>query len=63
MKDDFKKWLDKIKEFINDNNINVHAEKALNEIINKIKFYPIYYNKEFCMEIDNFDDLEKAKNI
>jgi len=27
----------------------------------KIKLYPLYFDNEFCMEIDNYKDLEKAK--
>lgn len=62
LKDDFKKWTNEIEEFINENNTNVYAEDALNKITDQLKFYPVYYNDEFCIEIDDFDDLENAKN-
>ena len=63
LKDDFKIWINKIEEFINENNTNVYAEDALNKTTDQLKFYPVYYNDEFAMEIDNFEDLEKAKKI
>ena len=63
LKDDFKTWINKIEEFINENNTNVYAEDALNKITDQLKFYPLYYNDEFAMEIDDFEDLEKAKKI
>ena len=63
LKKDFKKLLKQIEKFIKDNRIDCYAEDAFNAISSEIKLFPIYYNKEFCMEIDDFDDLEKAKNI
>ena len=62
LENDFSAWMEKIEEFVKENNTNVYAENALNLITDKIKFYPLYYNNELCMEIDDFSDLEKAKN-
>lgn len=63
LKPDFKKWTNKIEEFIKEGRINEYAEDAFNEINGQIELYPIYYNKESAMEIDNLEDLEKAKSI
>lgn len=62
-KTDFEKWIKKIGDFIKEGKNNCYAENAFNEISNQIQLHPIYYNKEFCMEIDDFEDLEKAKRI
>jgi len=61
MKGDFTKWLDKMGEFIKEEKVNDYAENALNAIAGDIKVHPVYYDDEFAMEIDNFEDLEKAK--
>ncbi len=63
LKHDFKEFLNEIENFIMANKVNCYAEDAFNKISDKIKLYPVYYDKEFCMEIDDFDDLEKAKNL
>lgn len=62
LKEDFRVWFDKMGEFVKAGNTNVYAENALNEIMDKVKIHPIYYNDEYCIEIDNFEDLEKAKS-
>lgn len=63
LKKDFEKLLEEMEKFIKDNKVNCYVEDAFNAISNKIKLHLVYYGNEFCMEIDNFDDLEKAKNI
>jgi len=60
-KGDFDKWLDEIGKFVEEGNVNVYAEEAFNKISGQIKLYPVYYGDEFCMEIDNFEDLETAR--
>lgn len=62
-KKSFNIWVDKIKEFINKGRTNEYAENAFNEISSKIKLYPLYFQKELCMEIDNFDDLRLAEKL
>ena len=62
-KDDFILWLNEIKKFIDRRNVNVYAEDAFNKISDKIKLYPVYYRDEFCMEIDDFNDLDIARNF
>lgn len=60
-KDSFMLLLKEIENFIKKDNVNVYAEDAFNNIYDQIKLYPLYYGDEFCMEIDDFDDLEIAK--
>lgn len=62
-KDDFNAWLREIEKFVKEGNVIVYAEDAFNNISDQIKLYPIYYGDEFCMEIDNFEDLEIARKF
>ncbi|MFX1557930.1 MAG: sugar phosphate nucleotidyltransferase [Promethearchaeota archaeon] len=57
----FRTWLNKIEKFIEQNKVNCYAEDALNEILYKIDLKPIYINDINCMEIDDFNDLERIK--
>ena len=52
-----------IDEFVKKGKTKCYAEDAFNEISDKIKLYPVYYEKEFAMEIDDFEDLKKAKKM
>ena len=62
-KKNFKMWMDKIEEFVNKGRTNEYTENAFNEISSKIKLYPLYFQKEACIEIDNFDDLKLAERL
>jgi len=59
----FLNWLNQIEIFIKNNQVNLYAEDALNEILNKVSLKPIYFNTLFCMEIDDFEDLNRARSI
>jgi len=63
LKTDFEKWIKKIGDFVKEGKNNCYAENAFNEISDQIQLHPLYYNKESAMEIDDFEDLEKAKRI
>lgn len=54
-------WLNQIERFVNNNKVNCYAEDALNEILDNLVLKPCYYN-EFCVEIDDYEDLEGVKN-
>ncbi|MFX1409380.1 MAG: sugar phosphate nucleotidyltransferase [Promethearchaeota archaeon] len=54
-------WLVEIEKFVNNNKVNCYAEDALNEILDILILKPCYYN-EFCVEIDDHEDLEGVKN-
>ena len=62
-KNSLKLWLKEIEKLINRGEVNVYAENAFNNISDQIKLNPVYYENEFCMEIDNFDDLEIARKF
>tara|TARA_Y100000310_G_C20606792_1_gene775905 strand:+ start:257 stop:979 length:723 start_codon:yes stop_codon:yes gene_type:complete len=62
-KDSFISWLTEIENFIFTGNVNVYAEEAFNNIADELKLMPVYYGDEFCMEIDNLEDLEIAKKF
>jgi len=55
------RWLQEIEYFIENNRVNCYAEDALNEILDVLILKPCYYN-EFCVEIDDHEDLEGVKN-
>ena len=56
-------WMDKIEEFVESRRTNEYAENAFNKVASKIRLYPLYYQNEACMEIDNFDDLKLAQKL
>ena len=57
-KQDFLLWLEEIEQLINEKKINNYAEDALSK---QMKLYPLYFKNNFCMEIDNIQDLKIAK--
>ena len=62
-KSDFLYWLDEIEKFIKRGVTKSYAEDVFNEISDKIILRPLYFEEEFCMEIDTKEDLELAKNL
>lgn len=56
-KDDWKIWLNKIIEFCDDNERNVYAENALNELNGAANIYALDIENLLCAEIDNPEDL------
>lgn len=62
-KKDFKRLFQEIDKFITKGKTDCYAEEAFNKIPNQIKLYPVYYQNRLCMEIDDFEDLTKAKRI
>ncbi len=60
----YNKWLDEMARFVDAGKTNVYAENALNEILENIPLYPVFYENLFCAEVDDKEDLEKAlKNL
>ena len=57
------KWVMEIGRFVNEGNVNVYGENAFNNISETLKLYPVYYGDNFCMEIDDFNDLAKAQKF
>ena len=62
-KDDFELWLKEIGNFVRGGNVTVYAEDAFNNISDKIRLKPVYYECEICMEIDDFNDLQVAREF
>lgn len=59
-KDAIKVWLNKVINYIENGNINVYAENALNEVSKGLGIKPVSYSKHFIDEIDNKDDLARV---
>jgi phosphoenolpyruvate phosphomutase len=62
-KEDFEIWMDEIESQVKTGHLARYAEDAFNKVSEKIQLKPLYFDKEFCMEIDTKDDLKKAKSI
>ena len=61
-KNGFSKWMDKIEEYVNQNQVTCYAENALNELLGKeIDLHAVYIKNWLCMEIDNVDDLKAVQ--
>lgn len=61
---DWKEWKKRIRIFCDNNNTNVYAEEALNELlIDTIKIKAIDIDGNYCSEIDTIEDLNKYKKI
>lgn len=61
-RDDWRKWLNKITQFCENNNVKCYAENALNEIAEGCGIYPYDVGTRLCQEVDTKDDLEKVIN-
>lgn len=53
-------WLDNVIKFVENNNINVYAENAFNEVSKGLGIRPVSYANHFIDEVDNKDDLAKV---
>lgn len=62
-KEGFLMWISEIEKFVKSGKLNNYAEDAFNEISGKINLRPIFFGEEFCMEIDDFDDLRIARRL
>lgn len=59
---DFSLFFEGIGLFIKDGKVDCYAENVFNEIP-ELKLNPVYYDDELAMEIDDFDDLERAQRL
>ncbi len=55
-----KRWLDNVIKYVKNNNINVYAENALNEVAEGLHIRPFSYQRHFIDEVDNIDDLNRV---
>lgn len=61
---DWTNWKKEIRTFCNNDNTDVYAEEALNNLLqNKIKIKAIDINGFYCAEIDTVEDLNNYKNL
>ena len=60
---DWKIWKNEIKKFCNNNQTDVYAENALNELTDEINIVPLDVKGLLCMEIDNKEDLNHIMEI
>jgi len=56
-KEDWEKWLNKIIEYCENDNRNVYAENALNELNGAANIHALDIEDLLCAEIDNQEDL------
>lgn len=56
-RDDWEVWLNKIIEFCENDNRNVYAENALNELNGTADIHALDVQNLLCSEIDNIEDL------
>ena len=59
-KSSMKIWMKEIDNYIQQDKTNLYGEDAFNNISDKINIMPMY-TTDFCMEIDNHEDLLEAK--
>lgn len=60
---DWKIWKNKIHEFCENNQTNVYAENALNQITDELIIHPLDLKGLLCMEVDTKEDLKRVKEI
>ncbi len=58
----FRAWLEEMERFRERGDLKVYAENALNNLLPGLELHPVELKDEFCMEIDDREDLEKAKS-
>ncbi len=59
----FLKWLSEIEKFVERNETNAYAETAFNNISSEINLYPVYFDHELCMEVDDMKDVEVVNEM
>jgi len=57
----FRRWMKEIDAFVAAGNVHCYAEDALNGILGDLDLRAVFYENEFCMEIDTIKDLNIAK--
>lgn len=62
-KSDWSLWQEAIHSFCEAGKTNVYAEDALNTITDTVHINPLDVRGKLCMEVDNQEDLMRAKNL
>jgi len=62
---DLVRWMDSMEEFVDEGELGVYAEDALNPLLKsgEVKLKGVDFSDSFCMEIDTQEDLGRAKDI
>lgn len=55
------RWLEEMERFEKAGRLDLYAEDALNNLLDELALYPVYYENELCMEIDTPEDLAQAR--
>lgn len=55
-KKDLQLWKDKVSEFVENGNVKVYAENALNEVTDRLNIVGMSYKDDYIDEIDNEED-------
>ncbi len=55
-------WKNKVEEFVNNGNVKVYAENALNVISEELNIQGMSYRNDYIEEIDNIDDYIRVTN-
>lgn len=61
-KRDLQLWKEKVAEYVENGNIKVYAENALNEILDKLNIQGMSYKNDYIDEIDNEDDYNRVSS-
>jgi len=61
-KKDLYLWKEKVAQYVENGNVKVYAENALNEIIDKLNIQGMSYKDEYIDEIDNEIDYNRISN-
>lgn len=59
-KKDLQLWKDKVSEFVENGNVKVYAENALNEITDRVNIVGMSYKDDYIDEIDNEEDYNRV---
>lgn len=59
-KNDLQLWKDKVSEFVENGNVKVYAENALNEITDRVNIVGMSYKDDYIDEIDNEEDYKRV---
>lgn len=59
-KKDLQLWKDKVSEFVENGNVKVYAENALNEITDRVNIIGMSYKDDYIDEIDNEEDYKRV---
>lgn len=57
LQEDMNRWMEKIDEYVGKGRRVCYAEDAFNEIAQSLFLHPVYFDKQFCMEVDTKEDL------